>query len=239
MRSIDARHLLAEFVVIVVGVLAALGVDQWRENRTDRAAEAHYVDRLISELASDSTLNTGAIGIGARKTAALTEVIDALSDSSAVRRNPSLAWPDMGFTYARPDLQTTTFDELRSSGGLALIRSEDLRYRIGDHYRQVLHHYERLDERRTAIAWTVADLFASIAWGGATNVGMPSAAIDSAFFAAPNAEYRFQRLVGPEYQGLLNQERIYGNSMVDISEQILGLTTQLLNDLREYRASLR
>lgn len=52
--SQKAKRLLSEFVIIVFGVLAALGVDEWRGIRQDRLAERQYVQRLIADLVRDS-----------------------------------------------------------------------------------------------------------------------------------------------------------------------------------------
>jgi len=238
MRSIHLGRLAAEFIVIVVGVLAALGVDEWRDNHTARVAEVRFVDGLILDLMRDSSNMAVQMQRGTDKAAALTKVIGRLADRDAVRRNPNMVWPDLGLTYARPDLQTTTFDEMEGTGGLGQIRDGQLRFEIGYHYTDALHQFGRLDQRRTTLAWVAADLFPFVAWGGTTNTDLTAAAFDSLFFAAPNSEQRLQRMLGPEYQGLLNQERIYANSIEDISGYILDATLELLSSLRAYRTTI-
>lgn len=44
-----------EFLVIVVGVLVALGVDDWRQYHDDRQLEEHLLDRLQAELLADAS----------------------------------------------------------------------------------------------------------------------------------------------------------------------------------------
>jgi hypothetical protein len=39
-----------EFLVIILGVLVALGVDQWRESARDRQLEQEYLVRLVADL---------------------------------------------------------------------------------------------------------------------------------------------------------------------------------------------
>jgi len=245
MPKAEPTRLFAEFVVIVIGVLVALGVDEWRENASDRASEAQYVERLISELVNDSTEMALAIRIGSRKAAGIDRVLGRLSDAAWVHERPSAVFPDLTYTYARPELQTTTFDELRGAGGLSLVRDEELRFRIGHHYRSSLHDFGRLDERRTALARARMDLFPPVdGLPGSPLFGESgvldsvwAAAIDSAFLAAPNAPERLRRLQGPEYQGLLNQERAYARAIESISAQILESTAVLLAELREYADS--
>lgn len=238
MRNLPVGRLAAEFVVIVTGVLLALAVDEWRESVGERAAEAQYVSRLIDDLTTDSVGSVVLIEAGMAKAAALDTVLRALSDTAEIRRSPSSAWPNMRFAYTRPPPQTTTFDELRNTGGLSLIRSDELRFEIGNTYRLLGHHYARLDDRRSGVPFTVAELFPSSSWGFGTDPDMTRQELDSTFYSSPHAEARLRKLLSQEYRGLLNQERIYGRSMEAIAGQMFDYTVALLGALRAYQASL-
>jgi hypothetical protein len=48
----QSRWFVAELIVIVVGVLVALGIDEWRENLDNAALEKQYLSQLINDLAS-------------------------------------------------------------------------------------------------------------------------------------------------------------------------------------------
>jgi hypothetical protein len=50
-----APRLVAEFLVIVVGVLVALGVDSWAGDRADRVLEREYLHRLLDDVNSPSS----------------------------------------------------------------------------------------------------------------------------------------------------------------------------------------
>ena len=52
--SLPWGRLAAEFVVIVIGVLVALGVDQWIDALDDRAREREYTVRLRGDLVADT-----------------------------------------------------------------------------------------------------------------------------------------------------------------------------------------
>lgn len=65
-RSIDWGRLAAEFGVIVIGVLAALAVDDWRQGRDDRATERYILQGILSDLERDrddieSAVNTAMV----------------------------------------------------------------------------------------------------------------------------------------------------------------------------------
>ena len=48
-RMRRVTRFVSEFVVIVVGVLAALSVDSWRGNRTDRDLERRYLEQIVAD----------------------------------------------------------------------------------------------------------------------------------------------------------------------------------------------
>jgi hypothetical protein len=45
----QSRWFVAELIVIVVGVLVALGIDEWRENLDNAALEKQYLSQLIND----------------------------------------------------------------------------------------------------------------------------------------------------------------------------------------------
>ena len=54
-RTVPWSRLVGEFLVIVVGVLAALGVDSWRERKQEEDLGQAYLRGLLTDLTADST----------------------------------------------------------------------------------------------------------------------------------------------------------------------------------------
>ncbi len=52
-RKAIAARLGLEFLVVLVGILAALGVDDWRQARSDRQLEEHLLTSLAADLEND------------------------------------------------------------------------------------------------------------------------------------------------------------------------------------------
>lgn len=52
--KISIARTIAEFTVIVIGVLVALGFESWREDVADRALELEYLERLKNDFHEDS-----------------------------------------------------------------------------------------------------------------------------------------------------------------------------------------
>ncbi len=123
----------AEFAVIVIGVLVALGFESWREDVADRALELDYLERLRNDFHEDSVR------------------ISKAAEATAVQQahiNAALAVIEEGGANADDDLLSVflasrsiwsreigaTFQELFGTGRLQLVRNADLRIRLVDFY---------------------------------------------------------------------------------------------------------
>ncbi len=132
---IDWRKAVTEFVVIVFGVLAALAVDQWRDTRNDRLTEAQYLVRLKTDLNADvlqfarfeKTIET--------KARVITQLRDlGLSELMVLEQEQLLDDLVMSSFTGLSAAQSTTFNELLSTGRLALIQDLHLRDKLSRYY---------------------------------------------------------------------------------------------------------
>jgi hypothetical protein len=147
---------VAEFAVIVTGVLMALVVDEWRGNLRDRAAETRYVERLIADLRFDSLELSGAPEAVSEKQVRLQRLL-ALSAPDLSRDSRLLAgaandlgraWT-WGFDY--PSARRLTFNEILSVGRLDLISDLEVREAISRYYWLHEDTEDRIESRRTSL----------------------------------------------------------------------------------------
>jgi len=139
----NGRRLFSEFLVIVLGVLVALFVDELRDVRADRGLEAQYLERLQGDLSRGRiTLDTIRLQLaGASRNADLVGPYllggsEMPGDTSTVvaalyRASRSLA-PGLGNSLPR-----TTFLELQATGRIGLIRSIEVRAALLEYYTEV------------------------------------------------------------------------------------------------------
>ena len=136
-------------MVIVVGVLIALAVDQWASDRADRRAEMDYLHALSADLRSDSSLFVGTlIPIMGRAREAMDDMGPVLRGEVPVPVD-TIAFLQQVVTSTGFFIQLgvrTTFDELLSTGSLRLIRSAELRFSLASYYES-----KRLAENRSAV----------------------------------------------------------------------------------------
>ena len=137
MRDYDWAAAFIELLIVVVGILIALRVSNWNQERVDHARAQGYYRRIHADLLTDrrsiditlaywskvSAYGSGAIAYGETGT---------LVDGSQWKT--VLAWYQASQIFPF-ELASTTFEEMRSSGDLGLIADEKLRKELADYYR--------------------------------------------------------------------------------------------------------
>jgi len=129
------RLLTGEFVVIVVGVLMALWVDELREARVNAELEVEYLKSIVVDLDADLAQFDQTEAWMRRSEAAAATVL-ALYKGSPPTANVAdlVAAVETAGWQAWPAITRNTIDDLRSTGNLRLIRDPALRRAIAAYY---------------------------------------------------------------------------------------------------------
>lgn len=136
LRNRDWASVGIEIVIVVVGVLIALQVSNWNDDRKDHLRGDENLARMQSELADDverlAEISVFWVAVNEQGMAALAHAEQGtLYKGSAWKTllayyQASQIWP-----YRKDD---TTFQEIRASGEFGLIQDPALRTRISSHY---------------------------------------------------------------------------------------------------------
>jgi len=132
-NAISIARLGAEFSVIVIGVLVALGVESWREDVADRALELEYLERLKNDFHEDAERITRAIEATTVQQSHIEAALAVLENERASTEDNLLSV----FLASRSIWSReigATFQELFGTGQLRLVRNADLRIRLVDFY---------------------------------------------------------------------------------------------------------
>ena len=126
-----------ELLVIVIGVLIALGVDEWRASRVDRLLEQGYLVRLEADLqASESDVLATSADFGHL-------VVHGRAVASVLDGGTPFPEDTLGFLASAlqvtrgnydPAISRGAWDELISTGNLRVLQSEALRYQLSTFY---------------------------------------------------------------------------------------------------------
>jgi hypothetical protein len=125
-----------EIGVVVIGLLLAFQLDDWRGGWVERQQERGYVGRLIADVQTDVPEIEDAIALGRMRLELVDLVIRVATDPPAASATPVLfmgAISQAAYTYT-PQLTSHTFENLRSTGDLRLIRDEALKDTLFGYY---------------------------------------------------------------------------------------------------------
>lgn len=121
------RYAIGEILLVVVGILIALQVNNWNEDRKERLVEIKYLKNLKHDLQNDSTDLVYYKNIRVGQANAARELIKLAKEKNVtdVFKLDSLYTTVALWWEFIPN--NNTFEELRSSGNLKLLRNDSIK----------------------------------------------------------------------------------------------------------------
>jgi hypothetical protein len=132
----DWFSVAAEILVVIVGLMLAFQIDRWWEQRGENVEEREYVARLIADVQSDIPVINYAIELASLRKEMADLLMDVAENPSAATKDPVLfivAVQQAAFTYS-PILAAYTFEDLRSTGNMRLLRDPTSRDALYGYY---------------------------------------------------------------------------------------------------------
>jgi len=136
-RKQDWFIVIIELLVVVVGLMMAFQLDRWWEAIGEKKLEGVYIQRLIGDIESDIPELENAIQLAYMRKDYTELLMAVVEDPEIAAQQPTsflVALDQASFTYS-PVLRKATFDDLRSTGNMRLIRDQDIKTRLHDYYR--------------------------------------------------------------------------------------------------------
>jgi len=140
-----ARYAIGEIVLVVIGILIALQINNWNEYRKERLKERAYLERLKQDLNIDKEsliLNKEFyqdVFVAGSLVLSHAEGDDNVSASNwdilTAYFHASQIWPIL--------MRSSTYEELKSSGELSLIQNINLRNRLAFYHGSGLLRYSQ------------------------------------------------------------------------------------------------
>ncbi len=128
-RKIAWPRLGAEAVIIVVSILLAFAVEEWREESRNRDLEREYLTRLVEDLDANVAEADFQGRAHARQVANARAIYPLVSRADAAELESAIivAASYNASPSATANWVDDTFEELKSTGRFSLIRSTDIR----------------------------------------------------------------------------------------------------------------
>jgi hypothetical protein len=226
------RWLFAETLVIVLGVLIALGLDDYRTNQYERRLAIDYVQRIQDDLIRDldyiERIWVQRLKIKRESLEAIAPVIRGQTQAPADVEGflKQVARGGIAGTSAASWYTDTTFQDMRATGNLRLIQDPDIRAQISRYYEAVQSEALRVEARFTNYAPFV-------------HAVLPAELrddIDLDALEAFGTDYALERLLTDDFRDLLNQE--YNLMLFLESREYQVFAQSLFDELEAYRIEL-
>jgi hypothetical protein len=152
LRTLNWRYAVGEIAIVVIGILIAIALDNWRDARVEDRLEAEYLKRLKEDLIADTATYSFVDRAIDRKIRFLSLADSVLSGTSVLRDTLGFLQAVVAgsnFAWNQPSLRTTTFEDLQGTGNLRLISNPELRANIVRYYTSADGDYDRIRSRRT------------------------------------------------------------------------------------------
>ncbi|PNQ73119.1 hypothetical protein C1T31_09010 [Hanstruepera neustonica] len=219
------KYAIGEIILVVIGILIALQINNWNNDRNDRKLEKHYLAGLINDLKSDS------IAVSDLKT----------MSNEQVRRKEKLYEYFDGYQFSKDSIayffaiqwgmpvgfvpNTATIDEMRSAGGVSLIEKQDIRKKIIELYNTYQEfingdqaYYERNRFELRKLAFKIPNVFDKESLKNAIEPDIVNALKNDELRNSVMANYAF---------GVNNELKV----LQEKNAELLKLLTMYLSDL--------
>ena len=130
------KYAIGEIVLVVIGILIALQINNWNEQRKELILERTYVNRLIIDLQRDSFNLKEVTSLVENRQKVIKDFMNSLDD-----KNPNSTTIDKATQYFTTGWGTTaftaqdnTYTDLSQTGNMQIFKDDALRERILTYY---------------------------------------------------------------------------------------------------------
>ena len=122
-----ARYAIGEIVLVVIGILIALQINTWNEGRKEKNKATVYTDKLINDIVQDTLNINDLIETGHQKSANINAYFKFFSEGDQSIDAYIDSVVKVNWTFFRYQPLNYTFEDMKSSGNLALLTEEQRR----------------------------------------------------------------------------------------------------------------
>jgi hypothetical protein len=130
------RYALGEIALVVIGILIALSINNWNQNRLNKNLEAKYYERILEDLKEEKEIIQATLNYSHQVSLHAKDAIAIFENSVEMNSNPVKNLIDMyqASQLHDPNSATSTYKELIASGQINLIQNDSLKTALIRYY---------------------------------------------------------------------------------------------------------
>lgn len=134
-------YAIGEIVLVVIGILIALSINNWNEDRKESLIEKNYLRRLLVDLENDYKTLSFSKALSNERINQVNILSSVIKNQSQSNENSTLIIESIEKVTWRSylPLSKIVYNELLNSGNMSLIQSEYLRDLLSNYYEDADH----------------------------------------------------------------------------------------------------
>ena len=228
------KYAFGEIILVVIGILIALSINNWNTYRLDRMVETDYLQRISNDLTIDTLNFSWTIESLKDKGEALETLLNLLKNQQIARIDSTMLLSHIGIgrhlSIAHPGVANGTFQELVNTGSMRHVTNTLLRSAINNYYLNAEHQNDRIVKKRTQSNYST---IVNSRIPGIRRIGdetdYQDDLISYRYILDMTKEAEFKTAVIAEYNSALFMLRIQEAGLI-ASKELLDLIMEELND---------
>jgi len=233
------KYAIGEIILVVIGILIALSINNWNQERLSKKMEHNYINRLIEDLVADTAMMADQIRYSKIRFEYGT-ALDSMIRIGNRRQIPAIEVIEASQNIGRlwlPQYSANTYNDLINTGNLNIISDPVIADRIRGHYTSLPYSWndifdQRMEELRRIMVELIPLKFhvAVLAPESMPNIPEPESVLSEAeantivenIMAYPKIDF---------YVKNVTRGHIFH---IGLMEDVKKATTELIDDLKNY-----
>ena len=141
------KYAIGEIILVVIGILIALQINNWNKQNEDRILEKRYVSELMLDLQKDSIFISESRQRSYQQMVSKNKLTDYFEGQQFTEDSLVAYFSSQWKPVPKFNPITTTLDELKSTGNIRVIQNSSIRRKILETYNYYTTHINNTEER--------------------------------------------------------------------------------------------
>ncbi len=130
------KYAIGEIILVVIGILIALQINNWNQNRLNDKLEVQYYERLLEDFNEEKVIIQATLNYSKQVSFHAKNAISVFENSEEMNPNPVDNLIDMyqASQLLDPNATASTYKELIASGQINLIQNDSLKTAVMRYY---------------------------------------------------------------------------------------------------------
>ena len=130
------KYALGEIILVVIGILIALQINNWNQNRLNKDLESQYYQRLLDDVSEEKLILEATLNYSKQVTEHAKKAIAVFENAPNANPDPVANLVDMyqASQLLDPNSASSTYQELIASGQINLIQNDSLKTALIRYY---------------------------------------------------------------------------------------------------------